>query len=243
MPPDAKIQRKNLHDELARLIRIMIIERQLVPGKRIPERALCMRFGVSRTPLRDALKVLSVEGLVRLSPNRGAVVMCITREQADDVIGLLGALEAFAGAPICKHIDDTRIAMMRAQNTRMMEHIRQDEKQLAVELDRVIRRAAIEAAANGTLVEIHQMLEARLGSVLSAARRLHPHWGDIIDDNERMLAALEARDSNALAAFARERAHHLTRAVKEAFDIFEASRAKRASSPSGRRRRLGGDQR
>jgi len=56
----------------------MIIGGELSPGQRINEQALCARFLVSRTPLREALKVLSAERLVRLLPNRGAVVACIT---------------------------------------------------------------------------------------------------------------------------------------------------------------------
>jgi DNA-binding GntR family transcriptional regulator len=79
MLDNPEILRKTLHDELAGLIRVMILDGELTPGQRIPEQALCVRFGVSRTPLREALKVLSVEKLVRLLPNRGAMVVRITR--------------------------------------------------------------------------------------------------------------------------------------------------------------------
>ncbi|WP_291694443.1 GntR family transcriptional regulator [Bradyrhizobium sp.] len=235
MPSDSRIPRKNLHDELAGLIRNMIIERELIPGKRIREQALCTRFGVSRTPLREALKVLSVEGLVQLLPNRGAIVVRITPDQADDVIGLLGLLEAFASDRICGHINDAGIAAIRALHEHMVEHLERDEKQPCIALDRAIRRAMIEAAENETLAEIHQMLEARLGSVLSVARNLFPNWDDTIEDNQRMLAALEARDSRALAAIASQRASHLAKVVREAFYSLETKGAKPASVPSVRR--------
>jgi DNA-binding GntR family transcriptional regulator len=235
MPSDSKIPRKNLHDELAGLIRNMIIDRELVPGKRIREQALCARFGVSRTPLREALKVLSVEGLVQLLPNRGAIVVRVTPDQADDVIGLLGLLEAFASDHICGHINDAGVATIRALHERMAEHLKLDEKQPCIALDRAIRRAMIEAAENETLTEIHQMLEARLGSVLSVARNLFPSWDDTIQNNGRMLAALEARDSPELAAIANQRANHLAKVVREAFYTLETKGAKPAPVPSVRR--------
>jgi DNA-binding GntR family transcriptional regulator len=235
MPSNATIPRKNLHDELAGLIRKMIIERELSPGKRIREQALCARFGVSRTPLREALKVLSVEGLVQLLPNRGAIVVRITRDKADDVISLLGVLEAFACKLICQDIDDTKFAAIRALHDCMAKHVRQGEKQPCIELDRAIRRAMVEAAENDALTEIHQMLEARLGSILSVARGAFPHWDDAVEDNQRMLAALEAKDSEALAAVAHRRAGHLQKVVAEAFDVLEAKGTKPALPTSVRR--------
>ena len=79
----------------------MIAQRQLRPGARVPEQALCARFGVSRTPLREALKVLSAEGLVRLLPNRGAVVERLTRKEVDEMIMMLGVFEGLAADLAC----------------------------------------------------------------------------------------------------------------------------------------------
>jgi DNA-binding GntR family transcriptional regulator len=232
MPRDAKIRRKSLHDELASLVRNMIIEGELSPGKRIREQSLCTRFGVSRTPLREALKVLSVEGLVELLPNRGSIVVRITRKQADDVIGLLGVLEAYASALSCSRIEGTRLAKIRALHEQMMENLQRGERQPAIELNRAFRRALIEAADNETLAELHQMLSSRLGNILSVARGLALHWDQAIEDHEPMLAALEAKDSNALAALARQRVGQLAGIVKEAFDTLEAKGAKPTSASS-----------
>ena len=65
------IKRKSLHQELVDRLQPLIIGGELAPGSKVPEKTLCTRFGVSRTPLREALKVLASEGLVRLEPNRG----------------------------------------------------------------------------------------------------------------------------------------------------------------------------
>jgi DNA-binding GntR family transcriptional regulator len=68
----APLDRRSLHDRLVARLRDLIVEGELAPGARVPERALCERFAVSRTPLREAFKVLASEGLILLQPNRGA---------------------------------------------------------------------------------------------------------------------------------------------------------------------------
>src|SRR5215510_14678275 len=105
MDTNSTIARKTLHDELLPLLCELIIEGKLDPGRRIPEQALCARFGVSRTPLREALKMLSVKGLVHLLPNRGASVVRITQQEAEELIPLLGTIESHASERACARID------------------------------------------------------------------------------------------------------------------------------------------
>src|SRR5258707_14648295 len=75
------ILRRSLHDELATRLRDMVVEGELKPAQKIPEAELCERFGVSRTPMREALKVLAREGLINLLPNRGAGVAKVTVQE------------------------------------------------------------------------------------------------------------------------------------------------------------------
>src|ERR1700754_2536173 len=91
------IERRSLHAELVERVRALITVGELANGQKIPERALCQRFGVSRTPLREALKVLASEGVVTLRPNRGAVVNGLTAQELMHVFPVMGALEALAG--------------------------------------------------------------------------------------------------------------------------------------------------
>jgi DNA-binding GntR family transcriptional regulator len=221
MADDAKIPRRPLHDELAGLIRTMIVDGELTPGQRIPEQKLCTRFGVSRTPLREALKVLSVERLVRLLPNRGSIVVRITHKEADDLIAVLGLFEAFAGEQACARIGDREIAEIRAMHDQMVEHFRRAEKLHYVQLNRAIHEAIIKAAGNETLSEVHHMLYARLSSVLSVAREPPPRWNDAVDDHNRMMSALEARDGAAFALIAHGHMQHMIEIVHEALDKLE----------------------
>src|SRR5262245_2403796 len=106
MAMNSTVTRRTLHDELLPLLRDMILDGELGPGSRIPEQALCARFGVSRTPLREALKMLSVNGLVHLLPHKGARVVHITQKEAEELIPLLGILEAHASELACAKIDE-----------------------------------------------------------------------------------------------------------------------------------------
>ena len=87
---------------LAERLREMIIEGELAPGARLNERALCERLGVSRTPLREAFRVLAAEGLVDLQPNRGAQVVALSDDDIRDSFEVMGALEALSGELACR---------------------------------------------------------------------------------------------------------------------------------------------
>lgn len=221
MLDNPEISRKTLHDELAGLIRVMILDGELTPGQRIPEQALCVRFGVSRTPLREALKVLSVEKLVRLLPNRGAMVVRITPREAEDLILVLGVLEAFAGELACARIDDRQLGKIRDMHNRMVEHFHRDERRPYIELNRSVHEAIIVAAGNEVLTEIYHMLKTRLSSVLSIARNPPPRWSEAVEDHRRMLEALENRDGPAMELIARRHSRHRIEMVREALDMLE----------------------
>ena len=81
--PSQTIARKSLHLELVDRLHPLIISGDLAPGSKVPEKDICEKFGVSRTPLREALKVMAAEGLVRLEPNRGAWVTLVTVEEVE----------------------------------------------------------------------------------------------------------------------------------------------------------------
>jgi DNA-binding GntR family transcriptional regulator len=225
-----QISRKTLHDELAGLMRVMILHGELRPGQRIPEQALCARFGVSRTALHEALKVLSVERLIRLLPNRGAMVVRITLKEAEDLISVLGVLEAFAGDLACSRIDDRQLADITAMHHRMLEHFGRHEKWPYIELNRAIHGAIILAAGNEVLTEIYHMLRTRLSSVLSVARNPPPRWSEAVEDHQRMLEALETRDGAAMEFIARRHTRHRSEMVREALDVFESGSPSTAKS-------------
>src|SRR5258706_14556222 len=91
------IGRRPLHEEAVERLRDMIVQGRLNPGDRLNERLLCEELGISRTPLREAIKLLAAEGLIDLLPNRGAVVSPLELARLSDTFKVMGALEGLAG--------------------------------------------------------------------------------------------------------------------------------------------------
>ncbi|MEO6625350.1 MAG: GntR family transcriptional regulator, partial [Burkholderiaceae bacterium] len=116
----AQIVRTPLHEEVTNRIRDMIVESRLVPGERIQEMQLAQQLGVSRTPIREALKVLTSEGLVELLPLRGAIVKAFTGKDARDMLDVIAWLEAFAGERACQ-AEQPRIDAILAMHAHMEE--------------------------------------------------------------------------------------------------------------------------
>src|SRR5215210_2724464 len=93
----AEIAPRLLHETVVDRLRDMIVHGELEAGAKLNERVLCESLGTSRTPLREALKYLASEGLVRLLPNRGAIVAPLEAERVKQIFAVMGALEALAG--------------------------------------------------------------------------------------------------------------------------------------------------
>lgn len=216
------IARKTLHDELAVLLRDMIFGGDLRPGSRISEQRLCTRFGVSRTPLREALKVLSAEGLVCLCPNKGATVARVTRKEAEEIIPILGMLEGFAGEISCDQMTNDRVAAMRAMHQKMIAYYQQRDEQRYHELNDAFHQVVFEAAGNKALRETYNMLLTRLKSLMFATPKAPPRWAEAIDDHERMMEALESQNGEEFAAIARRHTRHKADVVRMALDAIEA---------------------
>ena len=100
---------KPLYIEVAELIRQRIYSRELEPGSWVDEMKMVEEFGISRTPLREALKVLASEGLVTIKPRRGAYVTEISEKDLRDVYHLLSLLESDAAAVVAQNASATEI--------------------------------------------------------------------------------------------------------------------------------------
>src|SRR3546814_16045211 len=117
-----KIPRPSLHEEVVSRLRDMIIEGELTPGARVNERELCAQFGISRTPLREALKVMASEGLILLLRNRGARVTRLTRRDIENMFQVMAVLEAMSGELACVRISDEAVEAIRALPYEMLAH-------------------------------------------------------------------------------------------------------------------------
>jgi DNA-binding GntR family transcriptional regulator len=194
----APIRRPSLHDEVVGRMRDLIVEGTLAGGTRIHEGKLCEQLGVSRTPLREALKVLANEGLVDLLPNRGAVVRPVTAKDTRDMLRVLGRLEALAGELACANATDAEIAALKAVHDRMMAQHAAGNIMEYFKLNQEIHGGVVRVARNATLQSLHDTLQARVKRI-----RFVPHDFGVATDqplreHEAMMAALVARDGKRL---------------------------------------------
>lgn len=210
------IVRRSLHDEIVVRLRDLITEGELKPGDKIQEAELCLRFGVSRTPLREALKALASEGLVLLSPNRGASVARITAKDIAELFPILGALEALAGEIACDRISDNAIAMIRRDHDRMLRHYKRGEWANYIKLNRAIHEALFAAAGNTALTAMFHQVMVRTHSVRFVAKKSAARWREAVEDHEKIMAALEKRDGKALARVLKLHLEHKADMVREA---------------------------
>ena len=181
-------------------LRQMILDGELPPGARLSERALGERLGVSRTPLREALRMLASEGLVRHEPNRGAVVAPLDRADIEATFELLAALEGLAGELAAKRIDTAQLAEIKALHFEMRAHHARGDRAAYFRANQDIHRHIAAAANNPVLVETFERLNARVKRVRYAANLTQERWAKAVEEHERMIAALDARDGAALRA-------------------------------------------
>jgi len=197
------------------MLHTMLVGGELHPGDKINERALCDRFGVSRTPLREALKVLASEGLVILAPNRGARVAQITRQEVDELFPILGALEALAGELACIKITDAEIDAIRSMHEAMLRHYERGEAPEYLKLNRAIHDAIFSAAHNSELTQLYHSLLVRTHSVRFIARKSPARWKEAVDDHIHIMAALTARHGNLLGTLLKDHLKHKAEMVHE----------------------------
>ena len=204
-------QERPSHGTLLERLREMIESGELAPGERITEQALASRFGLSRTPLREALRALASEGLVETEPNRGARVASLTQADVDEIFPIMAQLEALAGEMAAARLTEVDLAEIRALHYQMVLHHKRGERPPYFMVNEQIHDKILCAAGNATLLNVYRSLVGRV----RRARYLSPvseaQWAQSVAEHEAILAALEARDGPRLAALLRD--HVATKAA------------------------------
>ncbi len=193
------IARPTLHDAIVARVRDMVIEGELAPGTRLHEGNLGKTLGVSRTPLREALKFLVSEGLLELSPGRGAVVRQFTAKDVHDSLIVLGSLEGLAGRLACANATDAEIREVQQLHDRMMDMYEKRDRLPYFKLNQAIHSAILRLTKNEALVSVHGVLQARLKRIRYIGNEGPEKWAGAVADHEEIIMALAARDPERLS--------------------------------------------
>ena len=188
-------------------LRQLIIAGDLHPGQRLSERELGLHLhGLSRTPLREALKVLASEGLVTIAPNRGATVTALSVNEVEDILELIVGLEGLATERACRNISDADLAALDVLHRQMHESFRDDRLMDYFETNQRIHQILVDAAGNRELSRLYATECARIKRYRYAGNRQHARWEQAIAEHDQMFLALKERDGALLREMLR--AHH-----------------------------------
>jgi DNA-binding GntR family transcriptional regulator len=190
-----------LHSELLTRLRDYVVEGDLPAGARIPERLLCERFGVSRTPLREALKVLASEGLIDLLPNRGARIRQSGERELSELFDIMGGLEALAGRLACERITDEAYTAIEDLHRTMYGHYLRRDLHAYFACNQAIHEAIVAAADNDILSATFKTFAGRLRRARYSANvdKDHDRWSEAVREHEAILDALRRRAGSELS--------------------------------------------
>ena len=216
-PANGAEQSEPLTKSVASRLRDLIAQDALPAGERIRERALAERLQVSRTPLREALKVLATEGLVELFPNRGAVVSDPDPVEVQDLLQVLGVLEALGGELACAQASQRELDEVQALHYEMLAAYARKDRLTYFKVNQQIHKAIVAASGNASLIETHGRINARLYRVRYRSNSRNTKWDVAIEEHEAILAALRARDAAALSKILRSHLGSTWANVSETF--------------------------
>jgi DNA-binding GntR family transcriptional regulator len=194
-----QIAPQGLTHQVAARLRTLLIEGRIAPGAKLNERVLSEQLRVSRTPLREAIKLLAVEGLVDLMPNRGAVAVRLTEADIVHTFEVLAGLEALSGRFAAQRISDDELAELRALHYEMLAAYARRDLSNYYRLNAQIHAAINAAARNPVLGATYARINARVQSLRFRTNQNEAKWKRAVAQHEQMIEALGARDAEALA--------------------------------------------
>lgn len=204
-----------LHEQAAARLRNLLVEGRIAPGAKLNERELAAALQISRTPLREAIKMLASEGLVDLLPNRGAVAVKLTEADVVHSFELLAELEGLAGELAARRIEDVARHELRAKHFEMMAcHARHDLSGY-YRLNALIHAGISDAAANPVLSDTYRKVNARVQSLRFRTNQNEAEWQRAMREHTQMMEALDARNGAALRQILKTHLEHKRDTVLE----------------------------
>ena len=192
------IPRAALHMQVAMRLRQMLVENRIAPGAKLNERELAEVLNVSRTPLREAIKMLAAEGLVELLPNRGAIAVALSEADIFNTFEVMAGLESMSGELAAERITQEELAELKAMHFEMLAAYTRSDLSNYYRLNDKIHRAINAAAKNPVLTTTYNQVNARLQALRFRSNQDGEKWRRAMKEHELMIDALSARDGAAM---------------------------------------------
>jgi len=209
------IPRQVLHQEVAVRLRQRIVEGHLAPGAKLNERELSEQLQVSRTPLREAIKMLAAEGLVELLHNRGAAVAQMSEQDVADTFEVIAGLEGQSGELAARRITDAELAEIRALHYEMLAAYTRRDLPTYYRINAQIHTCINAAARNPVLTQTWRTVNARLQALRFRSNFDEAKWKRAVKEHEQMVEGLTARDAAGMRTLLVTHLEHKRDAVLE----------------------------
>lgn len=197
----AALSPRALYQDVAERLRQQIFARTLEPGSWIDEQKLAAEYGISRTPLREALKVLAVEGLVTMKVRRGAYVTEMSADDVAQVYHLLGLLEADAAGEVAEKASTEQLGELRRLHERLERQARNRDAFFAT--NEAFHLKLLEFAGNRwrmqMVTDLRKVMKLNRHHSLFKQGRL----AESLAEHRELMAAIEARDGSTAATLMR----------------------------------------
>ncbi|WP_249136555.1 GntR family transcriptional regulator [Bradyrhizobium tropiciagri] len=203
-----RVPRVGLHEQAAARLRTMIVRGELAPGQSLGEADLSDALGISRTPLREALKQLANEGLVELRLNHSAVVAPFRRAELTELFEAVSGIERCAAELAAQRMEDADFERLEALQDKIEWHHGRGELRDYFQVNQQIHSAIVSFARNAVLKATHEALLARAERARFFALSVLGRWDESVREHQEILAALRARDA---ARAGQVLAHHVRR--------------------------------
>jgi DNA-binding GntR family transcriptional regulator len=200
-PADPPLARRALYQDVADRLRQQIFARQLEPGTWIDEVKLAAEYGISRTPMREALKVLAVEGLVTMKVGRGAYVTEMSRDDVAQVYHLLALLESDAAAQVATHGTEEQRAELTALHEQLEKQVRHRDAFFATNerFHTTLLRMAGNRWAGQMVTDLRKVMKLNRHHSLFKQGRL----AESLAEHRALMKAVQAKDGAAAARLMR----------------------------------------
>jgi DNA-binding GntR family transcriptional regulator len=183
---------------VAQQLREMLVEGRIAPGAKLNERELSEVLKVSRTPLREAIKMLAAEGLVELLPNRGAIAVELSESDVHHTFEVMAGLEAQSGELAAQRITEAELAEIKAMHYEMLAAFTRRDLPGYYRLNSAIHAAINVAAKNPVLSATYRQVNARLQALRFRSNQDGEKWSAAVKEHEAMVQALDQRDPAAM---------------------------------------------
>lgn len=217
-----RLIQNSLHQEVATTLREEIFAGTLAPDSFLDEVHLCERLGISRTPLREALKVLTAEGLLRHEPRRGCFVSMVTEQDLDDIFPVIALLEGRCAFEAAQNASESDLIELGAMHDKLQSHAEAGRIADYYACNFAIHEAIILLANNRwlsqSIADLRKILKLSRLQSLSAPGRLKQS----LSEHMSVLAALKSRDSQGAEVAMRT---HLTR-QRDALRVVRSQQAR-----------------